>query len=216
MPSDPSRARAEAAPDRRPIAARQSGWAATGTRFLLRLGLSPNQISVASMVFAGLAALAFIWGGDHALGLVLAALCCQLRLLCNLFDGLVAVEGGKGGPDGPFWNEAPDRISDALILTGFGFAAGRLDLGLAATALAILTAYLRELGRANGAGNDFCGPLAKPQRMALVTGAALLQAGVFALGADLPLLLWALWLLLLGTAVTVLRRAYRQLGRLRG
>lgn len=202
--------------DRRPIAARKSGWAAAGTRVLLRSGLSPNQISILSMVFAAAAAAAFHWGGATVFGLLLAALCCQMRLLCNLFDGLVAVEGGKGAPDGPFWNEAPDRVSDALILTGLGLAAGRADLGLAAAALAIATAYLRELGRANGLGNDFCGPFAKPQRMAVVTAAAVLQAGALLMAEPLPILLWALWLLILGTGLTVLRRAWRQIRRLRG
>lgn len=197
--------------DRRPLASRQTSWAKRITTFLVARSITPNQISILSMVAAAFAAAAFAWGGQYVLGLLLAALFCQLRLLCNLFDGLVAVEGGKAAPDGPFWNEAPDRVSDLLILAGFGAAAGRPDLGLLAAALAIFTAYLRELGRANGLGNDFSGSFAKPQRMALVTLAAVAAALASLLGLAWPVLLWALYLLVLGTAVTVIRRAARQI-----
>lgn len=203
------------APDRRPIAARNTGAARRVTTWLVRRNLTPNAISALSMVFALLAGLALAFLPLSIAGLLLAAFGCQMRLLCNLFDGLVAVEGGKGAPDGPFWNEAPDRFSDLFILMGLGYGAGRPELGLLAAALAILTAYIRELGRANGAGNDFSGPLAKPQRMALVTFAALAQAGVYAMGMDWPVLLWALWLLVIGTAATALRRSVRQVGRLK-
>ena len=116
---------------------------------------------------------------------------------------MVAIEGGKTSADGPFWNEAPDRVADILILVGLGLAAGAPAHGWAAAALAVLTAYLRELGRAEGLPADFGGPLAKPQRMALVTGAALL-------GVIWPwVLIWALALLILGTALTAGLRARR-------
>lgn len=197
--------------DRRPLASRQTAWARRVTLWLVARRITPNGISILSMLAAACAGAAFALGGHHPAGLLIAALFCQLRLLCNLFDGLVAVEGGKAAPDGPFWNEAPDRLSDLFILAGFGAAAGRLDLGLLAAALAIFTAYLRELGRANGLGNDFSGPFAKPQRMALVTGAAVLAALAGWVGLAWPVLYWGLIVLVLGTAITILRRALRQI-----
>lgn len=200
--------------DRRPLASRQSFWARGLTRWLVKRAITPNQISALSMVAAALAGLCFAFASAYWLGLILAALFCQLRLLCNLFDGLVAVEGGKGAPDGPWWNEAPDRVSDLFILTGFGLAAGAPTLGLLAAALAIFTAYIRELGRANGLGNDFAGPFAKQHRMAAVTLAALLQAGAMIAGKDWPLLYIALCVILLGTAATVIRRSLRQIAAL--
>lgn len=201
--------------DRRPIASRGSPLIQAIARWLVRRDITPNGISILSMGAALVAGLALALGGHSVAGLVLAAAGCQLRLLCNLFDGLVAVEGGKGKPDGPFWNEAPDRISDLLILGGLGFAVGQPDLGWLAAALAILTAYVRELGRANGLGSDFSGPMAKPQRMAVVTFAALAQAGLIALGQDILILTWALWVLLIGTALTTLWRMKRQIDKLR-
>jgi phosphatidylglycerophosphate synthase len=206
---------------RRPIASRNTKWAAYVTRRLVQERIPPNSISMGSVVAAAGAGAVFalagcvgpFWAG---LLLVAGAALTQLRLLCNLFDGLVAVEGGMGSPDGAFWNEVPDRLSDVLILAGFGMAAGSLSMGLLAGALAVMTAYLREFGRAAGLGSDFSGPGAKSHRMAVVTGGALAQVLALILGLGWPVILWALWLLILLTGVTVIRRSRRILAGLGG
>ena len=199
---------------RRPIAARNASWARRVAQRLAATDVTPNQISMASMGFAALAFAAF-WGSAHVPALprggllLMAAAGCQLRLVCNLLDGMVAIEGGKKSPDGPFWNEAPDRVADMLILVGLGLAAGAPGHGWAVASLAVLTAYLRELGRAEGFTPDFGGPLAKPQRMALVTVGAVL-------GIVWPhLLIWTLALLILGTGLTAALRARRLIQWLR-
>ncbi|KGJ06834.1 Phosphatidylglycerophosphate synthase [Paracoccus halophilus] len=205
---------------RRPIASRNTKWAAHVTDRLVQLRVAPNHISVASLIAALLSGAAFAlspatgpgWG---AALLVLGAALCQLRLLCNLFDGLVAVEGGLGTPDGAFWNEIPDRLSDLLILAGFGMAAGAPALGLLAAALAILTAYLREFGRASGFEPDFSGPGAKSHRMAVVIAGALLQAGALIAGSGWPVASWALWLVVLLAGLTGARRSLHVLRGLR-
>ena len=50
--------------------------------------------------------------------LIAAAGFIQLRRLCNLFDGMVAVEGGFKTKSGELYNDLPDRFSGALILAG--------------------------------------------------------------------------------------------------
>ena len=198
--------------ERRPLASRNTRWAEAAARRLVRASVRPNTISQASIGFALLAGLAFSAvsvssGGVAAIFLVLAALNCQLRLLCNLLDGMVAIEGGLSEPDGPYWNETPDRISDLIILAGAGIAVGQAWLGLLAGALAILTAYIRELGRAEGQNADFSGPLAKPQRMAILTIGCLVGAiEVWAMGSTRSLLA-ALAIVTLGTGLTVVFRS---------
>ncbi|WP_315898529.1 CDP-alcohol phosphatidyltransferase family protein [Vannielia litorea] len=200
--------------ERRPIKARGAGWAHAAARWLAASRVTPNQISASSMGFAALVFGCF-WltrpAGpllDAAL-LVAAALFCQLRLVANLLDGMVALEGGKGSPSGPFWNEAPDRVADVLILAGLGLAAGLLWLGCLAGALAVGTAYIRELGRAEGLGADFCGPMAKPQRMAAVTLGCVAGAVEAALWGSTVALRVTLWAVALGTALTGIRRSVR-------
>ncbi len=201
---------------RRPLATRNHRWARALAARLAAGRITPNQISAASIDFAGLGflALAAVPAAPApfaALLLILAALMVQARLLCNLLDGMVAVEGGKSTATGPFWNEAPDRIADLLFFWGAGLAAGQPALGLGCAALAIATAWLRELGRAEDLPPDFSGPMAKPQRMAALTLACLAAALFPTPPHGATILATMLWLILAGTVVTFARRAWRLL-----
>ena len=207
--------------NRRPLASRDSGWARAVARRLSAAAVTPNQISMASMAMAACAGAAFWMAGSFAPGpraalLLVAALFCQFRLLCNLFDGMVAIEGGKQAPDGPFWNEFPDRIADILILAGAGYGVGAPALGWAAAAFAVLTAYTRELGRACGLPADFSGPMAKQHRMATITAAALASLLEPLWRGQGEILVGALWLIAAGAAITALRRAANIVRALRG
>ena len=208
--------------NRRPLASRGTAWARRLTQKLAATNVTPNQISQAGMVMALLSGAAFWLSGEtgdgvtRAVLLLAAAGFCQLRLLCNLLDGMVAVEAGRSAPDGVFWNEVPDRVADILILAGVGYGIGLPGLGWAAAAFAVLTAYVREVGRAEGAGADFRGPLAKPHRMALVTAAALLSLLEPLWDGRGAVLEIALWIVALGALITALRRARRLVQRLRG
>src|SRR5687767_919083 len=75
---------------RRPLKTRDHNWAIRAAQWLAGAGVSPNAISLASVAFASAAA-----GALLAHGWLAAALFIQLRLLCNLLDGMVAVEGGR-------------------------------------------------------------------------------------------------------------------------
>ena len=208
--------------NRRPLASRDSGWARTIARKLSTASVTPNQISMASMVMAAVAGIAF-WqagaaaamGGTRVALLLVAALFCQFRLLCNLFDGMVAIEGGKQEPDGPFWNEFPDRVADILILVGVGYGAGVPTLGWAAAAFAVLTAYTRELGRNCGLPADFSGPMAKQHRMAVITAAGVLSLLEPLWSGRNEVLTCALWLIAVGAAITAIRRAANIVRKLR-
>lgn len=207
--------------DRRPLASRNTRWAQSLARRMTALSVTPNRISQASMVMAALAGGSF-WlsgaagsAGTRVTLLILAALFCQLRLLCNLLDGMVAVEGGKGEADGPFWNEFPDRVADILIFAGVGYGIAMPGLGWAAGAFAVLTAYVRELGRATGNPSDFGGPMAKQHRMAVATAAALLSIIEALWNGGSWVLTIALWIVVLGSAVTVLRRSFNLIRHLK-
>jgi phosphatidylglycerophosphate synthase len=106
-----------------------------------------------------------------------AAVLIQLRLLCNMLDGMVAVQTGQASPVGELYNEVPDRVSDTAVFIGAGYAWGsRPELGYLAACVALFVAYVRAEGKVAGAHQEFCGPLAKPQRMFLMTVAALYLA----------------------------------------
>src|SRR6478752_6844346 len=124
---------------RRPIQARNSRWAARVARFLAGSGLRPNHISLLSMLCGAFAGACFLLApraeslAPRVLLLLGAALGVQLRLLCNLFDGMVAIEGGFKTKSGEVFNELPDRFSDIVIFLGAGYSMPALE-------------WLRELG----------------------------------------------------------------------
>jgi phosphatidylglycerophosphate synthase len=172
MPNDPTDPSGLA---RRPIAARSSGWARLLATRLASSSVTPNQISILSMVFSALGGLAMVAGGAWW-SWIAAALCVQLRLVCNLLDGMVAIEGGKSSAAGALYNEFPDRISDSLLLVPMGYAAGWPWLGWLAALLAALTAYVRVFGGALGQKQAFDGIMAKQRRMAALTIGLVAQA----------------------------------------
>jgi phosphatidylglycerophosphate synthase len=199
------------AENRRPIQARSLSVIQNLASWLARTSITPNQISCLSVVCSLLVPLAFYFfeAGTFAASL-LAISGIQLRLLCNLLDGMVAIEGAKRSPLGDIYNEFPDRIADTTILVGV-FAAKASDpwllsFCLAAALLAILTAYTRVLGAAVGTKHYFAGPMAKQHRMALLT--FLLFALPFTQAwIDSAVMLKSCMLVIsLGCIVTVIRR----------
>jgi len=208
--------------DRRPLASRDTGWARALAHRAAAAGVTPNAISIASVgcAAAGAAGLCLAAGSPGLAGmlwLLLAVFGCQLRLLCNLIDGMVAIEGGRASATGVLWNEFPDRLSDLLLLAAAGYLAGRPELGWAAATVAVLTAYVRELGHRLTGVADFGGWMAKPQRMAVLTLACLgaIGARLFGHPVDASTFQAALYIVLAGACWTVLARVGRLLQRLR-
>jgi phosphatidylglycerophosphate synthase len=191
-------------PDRRPLASRDTRWARGIASALARSSITPNQISVLSIAFAALGAWALV--DARPLALVAAAIFVQLRLLCNLIDGMVAIEGGKQSKVGALYNEFPDRIADSVLLVALGYAAGASWLGWLAALLAALTAYVRATGGALGFPQDFRGPMAKPHRMAVLTAACLIGAAEAAWNGTHWTLLAAAIVIALGSALTCATR----------
>jgi phosphatidylglycerophosphate synthase len=181
--------------------------------------VTPNAISMTSVLFGAGAGIALLLSGRTAEGgrialLAAAALCIQLRLLCNLLDGLVAIEGGRATKAGELFNEVPDRVSDVVILVAAGYAVTGFDwgplLGWTAALTAVLTAYVRALGNALGVPGLFEGPMAKPQRMAAITAACALEIVDVALGAPMPrAMLITLIAVAGGSVLTIARRLAR-------
>ena len=203
---------------RRPLKTRQAAWANRLAQLLVQWHISPNAISLASILFAAGAGAALYFsakflGGERALLLALAVAGIQGRLLCNLLDGMVAIEGGRQTRSGEIFNDLPDRVADAVIFVCAGYAARAhpfgVELGFIAAILAIFTAYVRMLGGASGLKQNFIGPMAKQHRMFTLTLACVLsifEMNFFSVGS----VLWAALVLInFGCLVTIWRRTAR-------
>jgi phosphatidylglycerophosphate synthase len=200
---------------RRELATRRAAWPGAVARWLARAGVRPNLVSIAGVVFAAIAGAAFVltpWCAPAAGAglLVVAAAGIQLRLLCNLLDGMLAVEEGLKTSTGEIYNDLPDRVADVLVLVAAGYSIRQLPygplLGWAAALLAVLTAYVRVLGGSLGLTQHFVGPMAKQHRMFALTLSAILAA--FEVFFDRPARAMVAGLLTIaaGSLATVVRR----------
>jgi phosphatidylglycerophosphate synthase len=205
--------------DRRPIATRNRRWAQATTTWLAARNVSPNAISIAGMcacIIGGIA-LGLTSVSDYRILWLIAAAGAQLRLTANMLDGMVALASDRASKVGELYNEIPDRVSDAAIFIGAGFAwGGDITLGYIATILAIFTAYVRAAGKIAGGPNEFCGPMAKQHRMLVITLVCLYSAITPRSWQMIMFNAWHIGLVTLGLAViivgcviTVIRRVGR-------
>jgi phosphatidylglycerophosphate synthase len=210
--------------ERRPLASRNFRVFQSLAASLVAWRISPNAISVAGMACAaGTAILLALTDGVTIFDRIFfagAAGLIQLRLLANLLDGLVAVEGNRRSPTGEVFNEVPDRVSDALVLVSAGYATDSAPwLGWTAGLLAVFVSYIRMFGRSLGLHADYRGPMAKQQRMFIVTFACVLNAALpvawlpkvpaMAEGDQYGPMWMALALVSIGCMVTAIRRLRR-------
>lgn len=191
--------------NRRPLTTRSTGWARALASMLVRAKASPNAISTASVVISVLGAAALLrlsapWS------FIACAVAVQLRLLCNMLDGMVAIEGGRKSAYGALYNELPDRIADSLFIVALGYAIATPWLGWFGALAAALTAYLRAMGGALGFAQDFRGPLAKPHRMAVLTAALLLACVEHLWRGSVHSLTAAAWVIAAGSVITCITR----------
>ncbi len=200
---------------RRPLKVRGAAWSKNIATYLSKKDITPNQISVMSIVFSVISALSIVMipsstGMVIWLYSILAAIFIQMRLLCNLFDGMVALEGGKSTKSGELYNDIPDRVSDSILFIAVGYSVSVVswgaELGYFAALVAMMTAYVRVLGTSMNAGSCFKGPMAKQHRMALLT-ITLLLTPLFDSREGI-LLFIALMLIALGSLLTVINRTY--------
>ncbi len=103
------------------------------TRYLVRTSLTPNQISLLSMVLSCLAALAFAMGGYAALAL--GGIVAQIASIVDGCDGEVARLKRMNSEFGGWFDTVLDRYGDAFLLFGLTWHVYLRDASHAALAL---------------------------------------------------------------------------------
>jgi len=179
------------------------GVFAVPARFLLRIGVGPDAVTVVGTLGVAAGALGFYPRGELLVGtLVITAF-----VFSDSLDGTMARLSGRTGTWGAFLDSTLDRIGDATIFCGLvlWFLGDGADLLLGSLALAalvggFLVSYAR--ARAEGLGASAGGGiLERAERLAIV----LVGAGLSGLGVPYVLAV-ALWVVAIGSWVTVLQR----------
>lgn len=114
---------------------------------LARFGADSERVSVVGMALGVLAGATFMATGEvertAPVWLAAAALCLS-RLAAIQVSAVLQPAAVRQSREDAFYNELPERVSDAVTLIGFGFADRSSPwLGLAAGLSAILSAYIR-------------------------------------------------------------------------
>lgn len=160
----------------------------------MRIGLTPNILSVASFIVAGFAGIAF-FTGSIVLGVVMVA----LNAFLDALDGALARAMQAQSLRGDFLDHAIDRYADIFIITGI-FAGGIApwQFGVLALTGVLMSSYLGTQAQAVGVGRYYGGILGRADRLVLILLAGVLDivipGGVF----GFPYLAWLL--LILGAA----------------
>ncbi|HDS45155.1 MAG TPA: CDP-alcohol phosphatidyltransferase family protein [Methanomicrobia archaeon] len=200
------------------------GFIRAAVQLLVARGVSPNLLSLLSLLCAALAGIAFAIssGGSSSITfwLVLAAVFVTLNAVLDGLDGLVAREMGNASSKGDFLDHVIDRYADLLMIGGIVFGNyAPWQIGLLALVGVLLASYMGTQAQAVGIGRMYGGVLGRADRIALILGATVLtvlyplplpSAGPV----SFPLLGWALVIFaVLGHATAVQRfvNTWRQL-----
>ncbi|WP_300344819.1 phosphatidylinositol phosphate synthase [Nesterenkonia sp.] len=173
-------------------------------RLLLRLGLTPNAVTIIGTLGVSLGALILYPLGQLFWGTVVIT----LFVFSDLIDGLMARLGDRRSVLGGFLDSVSDRVQDSAVFLGlmlWFFGEGdSYWIGVAAALcmiLGLLVSYIR--ARAESEGYDAnTGIAERPERMVL----ALVFTGFVGLGLPPAVLLVVLTLLAAASLVTVIQR----------
>ncbi|WP_435741566.1 phosphatidylinositol phosphate synthase [Nocardioides sp. SYSU DS0663] len=175
-------------------------------RLLLRLGVSPDAVTLVGTVGVSVGALVFFPQGELLIGvLVITAF-----VFSDLVDGHMARLTGRSSKFGAFLDSTLDRIGDGAIFAGLAlYFAGEgdstlyLSLSLVCLVMGAVTSYAR--ARAEGLGfSAKVGIAERADRLVTI----LVMTGLGAIF-DLPVLMHvALWALAIASTVTVVQRIW--------
>lgn len=186
---------------------------------LMSMGLTSERVAVVGMILGILAGIAFMATGEMANPKVVWGIggsLCLLRAGAIRIDSLLQPNSVRQSREDEFYNELPERVSDAVTLLGFGFAVASSPwLGLAAALTAIFSAYIRSLASSRADWKKSTAPvlMTRSQRLLLLAlSSALMIGGVQERfpGFDLPRA--TLSIIVAGCLVTVIQRWFHLRG----
>jgi archaetidylinositol phosphate synthase len=155
---------------------------------LHRLGVTPNALTLASLVFAILAALAFAFADPADPWLLLAASAfVGLNAILDGLDGKLARLTNQASRRGDYLDHVIDRYSDVVILIGVSLSPlAHPTWGLFAIVGTFLTSYMGTQAQALGLGRNYAGWLGRADRLVILIAVPVLAYGAHWLGVALP------------------------------
>ncbi len=140
-------------------------------KLAIRMGITPNALTVASLIVAVLAGISF-YMGMIIWGIVMVA----LNAFFDALDGALAREMNSHSLKGDFLDHVIDRYADIFIITGI-FAGGFAPwwIGVFALTGVLMSSYLGTQAQAVGLGRNYGGVLGRADRLVLILAAGVLD-----------------------------------------
>lgn len=176
---------------------------------LIRIGVTPDAVTVVGTLGVSAAALVFFPRGQFVLGVVII----MLFIFSDMIDGAMARAMGRSGKWGAFLDSTLDRVADGFVFGALVVWAARTqsDATVAAALICLVGGAVISYAKARAEGLGMTcnvGIAERTERLIIV----LLAAFLFGLG--VPYILpAAMWVLAVLTVITVYQRmshVYRQ------
>jgi len=174
----------------------------------VRLGLTPNAVSVISFVLAIAAAGAFTVAGNDSVWYLVGAVLVFLNGWLDLLDGALARELDTASKAGDMLDHVLDRYADLIIIAGLAAGIERYALGFVAVTGVLMTSYLGTQAQAVGLDRVYGGLLGRADRLALVGVVGVVATVVPGEALGLTVVGWLLVLFAVVGHLTAIQRFY--------
>jgi CDP-diacylglycerol--glycerol-3-phosphate 3-phosphatidyltransferase len=183
------------------------------THYLAKIGITPNQVTVATTAMSVIVGGIFYFKHDSRWMFFIVPIFLFVRMALNAIDGILAREYDMKSKLGAIFNEIGDVVSDAALYLPFAIVAClNARLIVLIVVVSIISEMTGVVAIQIGASRRYDGPMGKSDRAFVFGFIALL------LGFKVPVEPWInffLWFILLLLVITIFNRARRALKEVR-
>lgn len=175
--------------------------------FFVRCEVSPDTVSLASLVCAFFAGLSFYYSPAAKEFILLAGILVIFNSVLDALDGLIARKSNRATPRGDFLDHVIDRYSDVFIICSIFFAGYvQWQIGVVAIVGVMLTSYLGTQAQALNLGRYYGGIMGRADRLVVIIFASFINFAFSASVGGFSILGWAVILIAVTSHITALQR----------
>ena len=176
---------------------------------LASIGVSPNTITLSSLIFGFLA----LYSIYQYKSIILYIVFIGLMGLMDALDGAVARLTGKTSKFGAFLDSTTDRINDAFLIYSFKYLRFQDELVVSLMIVSFLISYTRSRGESLGVKMEGVGLIERAERILMLIIAAVAYKFSFLLSL---IIVYTLLILSLVTLIQRIIHVYKELGEAEG
>ena len=176
-------------------------------RAMANAGISPNAVSILSLLFAALSGALYYYSTDSPVMVLAAGILVALNSFMDAMDGLMARYLGVASAKGDFLDHVIDRYSDVFIICGIFFGGHvQWQIGVVTIVGVLLTSYLGTQAQALHLGRYYGGVIGRADRLVLIMLSSLVYFFYSAEVYGFTSLGWMILIIGIGSHITAFQR----------